>query len=108
MERINVYYSEAYGGKYVPRSVMVDVEPGTMDCVKSSPYGAMYRPDNFVFGQNGAGNNWAKGIYIYKKQVLHAVLGLSIKSKKSEFFSKFLATFFLYNSVKNILWCHFF
>ena len=31
LERINVYYNEANGGKYVPRAVMVDLEPGTMD-----------------------------------------------------------------------------
>ena len=23
----------------------------------------IFRPDNFVFGQSGAGNNWAKGHY---------------------------------------------
>ncbi|CAF3760062.1 unnamed protein product [Rotaria socialis] len=31
LERINVYYNEAAGGKYVPRAVLVDLEPGTMD-----------------------------------------------------------------------------
>ena len=35
MERINVYYTEASGGKYVPRAVLVDLEPGTMDSVRS-------------------------------------------------------------------------
>ena len=63
LERINVYYNEASGGKYVPRAVLVDLEPGTMDSVRSGPYGAIFRPDNFVFGQSGAGNNWAKGHY---------------------------------------------
>merc|ERR1712032_1027570 len=29
LERINVYYNEASGGKYVPRAVLVDLEPGT-------------------------------------------------------------------------------
>ena len=32
-----------------------------MDSVRSGPLGTLFRPDNFVFGQNGAGNNWAKG-----------------------------------------------
>jgi hypothetical protein len=41
----------------------VDLEPGTMDSVRSGPYGSIFRPDNFVFGQSGAGNNWAKGHY---------------------------------------------
>ena len=63
LERINVYYNEATGGKYVPRAVLVDLEPGTMDSVRSGPYGGIFRPDNFVFGQSGAGNNWAKGHY---------------------------------------------
>merc|ERR1711974_131823 len=30
LERINVYYNEASGGKYVPRAVLVDLEPGTL------------------------------------------------------------------------------
>merc|ERR1712045_738696 len=61
LERINVYYNEASGAKYVPRAVLVDLEPGTMDSVRSGPFGQIFRPDNFVFGQSGAGNNWAKG-----------------------------------------------
>ena len=51
------------GGKYVPRAILVDLEPGTMDSVRSGPFGQIFRPDNFVFGQSGAGNNWAKGHY---------------------------------------------
>uniref|UniRef100_A0A8B9KDR0 Tubulin/FtsZ GTPase domain-containing protein n=1 Tax=Astyanax mexicanus TaxID=7994 RepID=A0A8B9KDR0_ASTMX len=50
LERINVYYNEATGGKYVPRAVLVDLEPGTMDSVRSGPFGQVFRPDNFVFG----------------------------------------------------------
>merc|ERR1711997_1103572 len=38
LERINVYYNEATGGKYVPRAVLVDLEPGTMDSVRSGPF----------------------------------------------------------------------
>uniref|UniRef100_A0A3B4YS15 Tubulin beta-4B chain n=1 Tax=Seriola lalandi dorsalis TaxID=1841481 RepID=A0A3B4YS15_SERLL len=49
LERINVYYNEATGGKYVPRAVLVDLEPGTMDSVRSGPFGQVFRPDNFVF-----------------------------------------------------------
>lgn len=55
LERINVYYTEANGGKYVPRAILVDLEPGTMDSVRSSPYGQLFRPDNYIFGQSGAG-----------------------------------------------------
>merc|ERR1712139_236700 len=63
LERVNVYFNEASGGRYVPRTILMDLEPGTMDSVRSGPYGQIFRPDNFVFGQTGAGNNWAKGHY---------------------------------------------
>jgi tubulin beta len=61
LERISVYYNEIGANKYVPRAILVDLEPGTMDAVRSGPLGGLFRPDNFVFGQSGAGNNWAKG-----------------------------------------------
>ena len=63
LERINVYFNEGARGKYVPRAILVDLEPGTMDSIRSGPYGEIFRPDNFVYGQSGAGNNWAKGHY---------------------------------------------
>ena len=63
LERINVYFNEATGGRYVPRAILVDLEPGTMDSVRAGPFGQLFRPDNFVFGQTGQGNNWAKGHY---------------------------------------------
>ena len=51
LERINVYFNEGATGKYVPRAVLVDLEPGTMDSIRSGPFGQVFRPDNFVFGK---------------------------------------------------------
>ena len=28
LERINVYFNEATGGRYVPRAILMDLEPG--------------------------------------------------------------------------------
>uniref|UniRef100_A0A8C7WZE1 Tubulin/FtsZ GTPase domain-containing protein n=1 Tax=Oryzias sinensis TaxID=183150 RepID=A0A8C7WZE1_9TELE len=53
LDRISVYYNEASGGKYVPRAILVDLEPGTMDSVRSGPFGQIFRPDNFVFEHDG-------------------------------------------------------
>jgi len=74
LERINVYYNEANGGKYVPRAVLVDLEPGTMDAIRSSAYGELFRPDSYVYGQVGAGNNWAKGHYTEGAELIDSVL----------------------------------
>ncbi|KAF4991862.1 hypothetical protein FDECE_13889 [Fusarium decemcellulare] len=62
-ERIDVYFSEASQDKYVPRAVLVDLEPGPQDSIRAGPLGNLFRPDNFVCGEASAGNNWAKGHY---------------------------------------------
>ncbi|KAK7863214.1 hypothetical protein R5R35_003464 [Gryllus longicercus] len=74
LERINVYYNVGSKGTYVPRAVLVDLEPGTMDAVRTGPFGRLFRPDNFVNGQSGAGNNWAKGHYTEGAELVDAVL----------------------------------
>jgi len=74
LERIDVYYNEASGKKYVPRSIMVDLEPGTMDAIRDGPYGKLFHPNNFVFGQAGAGNNWAKGHYTEGAELVDQVM----------------------------------
>ena len=38
-------------GKYVPRAILVDLEPGTMDSVKAGPMGELFNPSHFVFGK---------------------------------------------------------
>merc|ERR1719262_1094584 len=45
-----------------------------MDSVRSGPFGQLFRPDNFVFGQTGAGNNWAKGHYTEGAELIDSVL----------------------------------
>ena len=83
LERINVYYNEATGGKYVPRAVLLDLEPGSMDSVRNSSFGQIFRPDNFVFGQSGAGNNWAKGHYSEGADLVDSVM--DVVRKEAEF-----------------------
>ena len=61
-ERLEVYYNEG-SERYIPRAVLVDLEPGTMDAIKAGAMGNLFKPDNYCFGQSGAGNNWAKGHY---------------------------------------------
>lgn len=83
LERINVYFNEASSGKYVPRAVLVDLEPGTMDAVRAGPFGQLFRPDNFVFGQSGAGNNWAKGHYTEGAELVDSVLDVVRKEAEN-------------------------
>lgn len=75
--------SSTSGGKYVPRAILLDLEPGTMDAVRSGRYGKLFRPDNFVFGQSGAGNNWAKGHYTEGAELVDAVLDVVRKEAEN-------------------------
>jgi tubulin beta len=83
LERINVYYNEAGGGRYVPRAVLMDLEPGTMESIRAGPFGSIFRPDNFVYGQSGAGNNWAKGHYTEGAELIDSVLDVVRKEAEN-------------------------
>ncbi|XP_012520748.1 PREDICTED: tubulin beta chain-like isoform X11 [Propithecus coquereli] len=101
LDQISVYYNEATGGKYVPHAILVDLEPGTTDSVRSGPFGQIFRQDNFVFGQSGAGNNWAKGHYTEGAELVDSVLDvvqkedvdeqmLNVQNKNSSYFVEWI------------------
>ncbi len=52
----------------------MDLEPGTMDSVRAGPFGQLFRPDNFVFGQTGAEDNCAKGYCTEGAELIDSVL----------------------------------
>lgn len=76
-------YSEGMGGRFVPRSVLVDLEPGVIDSVRSAPIGQLFRPDNMIFGQSGAGNNWAKGYYTEGMELVDSAMDVIRKEAEN-------------------------
>lgn len=72
--RLDVYFNEAANGKYVPRAVLLDLEPATIQKVRASEYGQLFRPDNMIYGQSSAGNNWAKGHYTEGAELVDSVM----------------------------------
>ena len=89
-----MYYNESGNDKYIPRAVLTDLEPGTMDSVRAGTFGALFRPDNYIYGQSGAGNNWAKGHYtegmlsILRCSKIHLsmyLVKIYMKSRRSSF-----------------------
>ncbi|KAJ0592051.1 putative purine-nucleoside phosphorylase [Helianthus annuus] len=57
LERINVYFNEASGGRYVPCVVLMDLEPGTMDSIRSGPYGQIFLKKNTLKLKNHGANH---------------------------------------------------
>ena len=39
LQRTNVYFNEGASGRFVPRAILVDLEPGVVDAVRSGPFG---------------------------------------------------------------------
>jgi len=74
LENISVYFASPSIERYVPRAIIVDLEPGTIDVIKGSKYGNAYNDDFLLFGANGAGNNWAKGHYTEGAELVDEVL----------------------------------
>jgi len=78
LENIDVLFrgtaAEKDKAKWIPRAILVDLEPGTMDVIKNNAIGQLFKPDNMVFGNNGAGNNWAKGHYTEGAELVENVL----------------------------------
>lgn len=78
LERLNVYFTEVDTPgskmKYVPRSMQVDLEPGVCNRIRSGSLGKLFRPDTFVCGNAGAGNNWAKGYYTEGAELVDTIL----------------------------------
>ena len=78
-----MYYNEASGERYVPRAVLVDLEPDTMDSVRSGPIGKIFTPDNSIFGQSSASNNWAKGHYTKGTKLIDSILDVVRKEAEN-------------------------
>jgi len=84
LDKIGVYFNETTSsGKYVPRAVLVDLEPGVLDNIKGGPFSALFRPDNMICGAAGAGNNWAKGYYTEGAEMIEEVLDIVRKEAES-------------------------
>lgn len=48
---------------YIPRAVLLDLEPRVIHTILNSPYANLYNPENIYLSEHGggAGNNWASG-----------------------------------------------
>jgi len=55
--------SQADDEHYIPRAVLLDLEPRVINSIMNSPFANLYNPENVYVSKDGggAGNNWAQG-----------------------------------------------
>ena len=70
----STFFSEAGSGKYVPRALFIDLEPGTIDEVKHGQYRQLFHPDQMITGKEDAANNYARGHYTVGKEQIDMVM----------------------------------
>jgi len=62
-DRKDVFFYQADDEHYIPRSVLIDLEPRVIERIYKSEYNQLYNPENIWMPKDGggAGNNWASG-----------------------------------------------
>lgn len=63
VDRKDVFFYQADDEHYIPRAVLLDLEPRVINTIMTSPYSKLYNQENVFVSKNGggAGNNWASG-----------------------------------------------
>lgn len=62
-DRKDVFFYQADDDHYIPRAILVDLEPRVIKSIQNSSYSKLYNPENVFMSKEGggAGNVWAKG-----------------------------------------------
>lgn len=60
---LHKYFQETSKATFQPRSLLIDMEPATLDQVRGGPEGRLYSADQYLFDQVGTGNLFARGYY---------------------------------------------
>ncbi|KAK3718479.1 gamma-tubulin [Vermiconidia calcicola] len=76
-DRKDVFFYQSDDTRYIPRAILLDLEPRVIAGIQSGPYKNIYNPENFYVHKSGtgAGNNWAAG-YAMGSQVEEEVLDM--------------------------------
>jgi len=67
------FFEETGAGQFVPRNLMVDLEPNVIDDVKNCEHSNIYHPEFLLAGQEDAANNFARGHYTVGKEMMNKV-----------------------------------
>ncbi|KAI9730856.1 MAG: gamma-tubulin [Cirrosporium novae-zelandiae] len=62
-DRKDVFFYQSDDTRYIPRAILIDLEPRVINGIQTGPYKNIYNPENYYIGKQGigAGNNWAAG-----------------------------------------------
>lgn len=64
-DRKDVFFSQADDDHFMPRALLMDLEPRVVNSIQTGTHNRLFNPDNYYIWSEGggAGNNWAAGYY---------------------------------------------
>ena len=64
-DRKDVFFYQADDQHFIPRSLLIDLEPRVINGIQNSEYRNLYNHENIFVAEHGggAGNNWASGYH---------------------------------------------
>ncbi|KAK2629455.1 hypothetical protein QTJ16_000275 [Diplocarpon rosae] len=71
---LDTVFTETGSGKYVPRSLFVDLDPSPIDEIRTGDYRSLFHPELLISGKEDAANNYARGHYTIGKELLEGTL----------------------------------
>ncbi|OCL06425.1 tubulin-domain-containing protein [Glonium stellatum] len=76
-DRKDVFFYQSDDTRYIPRAILLDLEPRVLNAIQNGPYKNIYNPENFYIHKDGtgAGNNWGAG-YAMGEQVHEEVMDM--------------------------------
>uniref|UniRef100_A0AAF5D0T7 Tubulin alpha chain n=1 Tax=Strongyloides stercoralis TaxID=6248 RepID=A0AAF5D0T7_STRER len=69
-DSFTTFFNETGAGRYVPRSIMIDLEPTVIDEIRTGTYRRLFHPDQLITGKEDAANNYARGHYTIGKEII--------------------------------------
>ncbi|KAI0990593.1 hypothetical protein GJ496_003600 [Pomphorhynchus laevis] len=73
-DSFQTFFSETGSGKYIPRSLLVDLEPTVIDEVRTGTYRQLFHPETLISGKEDAANNYGRGHYTIGREIIDIVL----------------------------------
>lgn len=77
VDRKDVFFYQSDDTRYIPRAILIDLEPRVVNNILSDTYGSLYNPENILITKNGggAGNNWANG-YSHAERIFEDIMDM--------------------------------
>jgi hypothetical protein len=71
-----VFFNRVRDGKFVPRAILVDLEPGVISRIEQGDMGELFDQGQIVKKLPGAANNWARGYHVEGERVIDQIMNL--------------------------------